>query len=1486
MAVSDERVRVLADVLSSATDDGVAARLVSGVLQAADAPPLSPVCPGPRDPDAALVAAAFLDASDVMVGLAWSARTALTLYDAHEGWSGGVDELEEEQARDLVVRVGALSAVAVSLHADPHRGLARLLDSPAGRSLLYVMGSVELLLSRGTAFEPVEPGVMGELIDVHGDVLEELWDAVRTAGGRVEGARDVVSDVAAALEDAAEAVGDRIEDIAEAVRAVLPELDGGRAAWAAEARRERVYGLLVGRLLAERDGLSAPQAATQARPAPPSVDLAPLKATLARQRDQRDAVATELSAAKRRRRQLSDQLAQSTRRARPSGTPTAAPVPGPDLEREAVAHTARSVRDAQAALRQAHAARSRLRKPAGTTAGDRPHLSRARDRVAECTAAVAAVKQRQAAIQQARHAQAEASGRRRRELETRRAQVLGRQRAVAQSLLSAQRRRTELLAHRDQPQTAAPMPRPTARPTPRVDIRQHAILRGELLRARAQVVTARADASRRRQQLRTLRPPRAPASGRAVADSGRARSAVQALEQAVVATRERIETALQARRSHTEQLRARLAQARAQAAENGPLQATLAERRRRLATRRYANHRALAKAAARPAPVARPVPDTLTPERREQLEDVIFDANQALHRARWGLSRASSAQAEGAPEPPDAPDHRHIHRILKGAQAQVASAERAVEAVRARQQAAADARRSALSAVIGQRETLLRSLGSARRRRDQLRGDRKTVGPRQRAVKTRLAQHRGPTLRAHPRESDGVSAAAALLDTTLQAVIAAQEALATTAARGGSLPPLPEPRAPRTPLDLRGLGKRVRKAEKAVARLQARRDAALAALAALRAPLEAEHTRLTDRKKEAAATCSMSIELRAAARSRMDEVRRRLTELRTQLAATPAEPPDPTTGPREAVDAAGQARAEAHRRLSTALDAREALPGAPQAGDVPLLAEASRLASEERRAQVAAADAAVVTARSRRDRHVELRRRLEALHTQRTRSAAESAKQTEARDTLAEARKVAAAKTQTTRARLSALQVPDLDVSELLLMRELVAAAATALTEARTHLENRPEPDDPPTRPPAPDTAALTRRLSRARKVFAKYEKAARVVEGRRDQAYVSLRREHHAALSAARPARRLSALRRRKAALERALTARRERISALQPKPAAAAEVDAALGPAVEAARKQLAEARETLGQRVSAVAEVRGEMTRAKARHAQLDDRIDEIDARLARWTRRKRRASRAIEKLKARQEAAATPAPPPPGAPLAPPPPPAPGVPVVSAPAPPPPSVVSVAPPSIELASDPPSIDPPSVPPPQVPGGASETEAGKSSVQSLLARIAARRQARSRPAPPRRESDSGSVPPPMVPGLRTATAQQPGPPPPPPVASKPAASRLPATSPSVPPPLVPPSPSVPPPAPTPPAAAPPPSPAPPVAGPPPPAAPPPPVMGPPAGPPPPLAGPPAPEHIRPTGCSYEQVRVVVPVHIADVHIRAEQGSAAQADLTAHDL
>ena len=1408
MAGTDEPVRVLGDVLSTATDDGVAARLVMGVLHAVDAPSLSSVCPGPREHEPALAAAAFLDASALSVGLAWSARTALTLYDAHEGWSSGVDELEEEQGRDLVVRVAALAAVAVNLHASPDRGLAQLLDSTAGRSLLYVLSSVELLLSRGTAFEPVEPGVMADLLDVFGEAVDETLDAVAAAGGQVSGARGLVDQVAAAIEDAAEAVGDRIEDIAEAVRTALPQLDGGREEWASEARDQRVYGLLVGRLLAERDGVSAPRAAAvpskggTAQPAAqPTADLAPLREERARLVAQRGAVERELSGARARRRQM----AGPGPKPRPRSVRPAEAAVVPQALGDAVRRAAQEVRQAGHDLRAAAAARRSLRAPGGAPPARNTEALRAGIAVKRGEAAVGALKQRRDVLMQHRaatqaqearqRAEAEATDarrraadqrrraaakaadhqrrateqRRRRQLEASRTRALAERTGVAQRLQSAKARRARMLATHNASGAPTPAATPGAAVMPsRADVRRHAILRGELLRGRARVVTARADASRRMQAVRALRAPPPPTRTDTIEVPVAKRAVVQAAE-ALTAVQARLHAAQQARRSHTEQLRAHLLRSKARHVQIAPLKKSAAERRRRLATQRYANHRSLERSAARTPPIPREIPDTLTPERREQLEDVIFDANQALHRGRWALSRARAAQAEGGPAPPEAPDHRHIHRILLGARPQVASAERAVASVRARFKAAADARRTALVEVSNRRNQLLRALGSARRRRDDLRADRKTTGPRQRDVAERLAQH----AKAPPPALDRtqINAATAQLDTTLSAAVVAQEALASTAARGGSLPSLPEPRAPRTPLNLSALSKVVRKTDKAVRRLQSRRAAALAELAVLRAPLEVEHTRLVDLRTEACATLETYRQIKSAAHSRASEVRARLAKLRTAQSAPPQPPPDPTDVPRQALAEAQEARAGSHRALTAALQAHEALQAAPEAGDRLVIAEATRHACGEYRAKVAAADAAVVAARGRQTRHHALTANLAVLRTQREQATTARSEQARQRDAAQTAQAEAAARTEAARARMATPAAPPAEDPELTLMRELTAVSAAALAEARTLLVKQPDADDPPTRPPAPDTTALTRRLSRARKVYAKYEKLAREVETRRDGAYVALRREHYAALSGARPTRRLTALRRRRSALDRALVARRERIATLQPTPASVPTIDPSLREAVTTIQAQLFKAREAMGQGVSAVAEVRGEMSRAKSGKDQLDGRIDEIDAGLARWTRRHRRAQRAIDRLRAQKKSAQAPTAPPPVTPLAPPPPPAPGVPVIGTP-PPPVLGVSVPPPTVvpamvEIAADPPSFEPPSAPPPTVPMPTSSGDEGpgKSSVQSLLARIAAQRQARKRPTPPRRDPDGGSVPPPMIPGLGTATTQPTGPPPPPP-------------------------------------------------------------------------------------------------------------------------
>ena len=127
---------------------------------------------------------------------------------AHESWSGGVDDLESEQSRDLVARIAALAALATGLDDDPQQGLAQLLDDPIGRALVTTFVAIEIVLARGTAFEPVEPGVVADDVSAMDELVDTVLEQIDAAGGRGTAARALLPDLLTALDDAAESLSD------------------------------------------------------------------------------------------------------------------------------------------------------------------------------------------------------------------------------------------------------------------------------------------------------------------------------------------------------------------------------------------------------------------------------------------------------------------------------------------------------------------------------------------------------------------------------------------------------------------------------------------------------------------------------------------------------------------------------------------------------------------------------------------------------------------------------------------------------------------------------------------------------------------------------------------------------------------------------------------------------------------------------------------------------------------------------------------------------------------------------------------------------------------------------------------------------------------------------------------------------------------------------------------------------------------------------
>ena len=1430
-----------------------AVALIERVLTATDSPGIDGLCADrPLDSPGA-VAAALLDAGPTLMGVASSPRTALALYDAHESWSGGVDDIEADQARDLVARVGALAAWAVQLETDPWRGLERLLDDPVGRALLTLFAAIEVVLSRGTAFEPVERGVLSGDVAAQDALIEQVLQDIQAAGAKADGARDILGDLVDALEGLVESLGDHIEDIAEAVRSTLPELAGGREEWAEEARSLRIYGLVAARMVlgpAAHEATAAPE---------PTVDRAPLEQRRATATTQHASIQVALTAARARRRSLQDERDNLLRHGPSDPLP---PPPAAALSphwNEAVERTARALAESTAQHLRAEQARASLSPPgprspqqsAESSDALRAAVQHHQHEVRQLRTRIAAA---QAAAQATAQATAQAAAVRLSELKsrhdagrTRRAAVESQLRELRKTRSSHRVERTRLTERRAH-RPAAPRPAEVLT-SPAISVRERAILRGKTLRCRARVVSARAELAEKERTHTPSAPPPAPSPAHRP-DPRSIGERIAQLEGTIERLQRRRAEMLDAAEARLAALKDQMRALQARRRSAGEARHRARGVRQRIVAERNTARDAREQAAARPLPTAQPIPDALTTERRERLEDLIIEAGHRLHRARWAHDRALACHQNDRPEVPDAPEHHHIFRRLERARTRHEGAEAAVSEVRTRIGGVRAARESILQQVQQRGAQIRQQLQRVRTRRQKGDEAREKLGQRVADVRARIGQLVPPDDTPPP----SLLHAQAAVQQARSAVEAAEANLHAAVGRGASLPLPPEPVVGRKTVDIAPLRAVLAEAEAAHRAAQERKEALLAAIEAQRLPLLEARTALQERAARIRGELGASRTRQQTDQQRHGEVVARSAALRQAL-STPAPPlHDHSAAAQSRFEetCTAQGNAAELEALCTAVlhEHQQTIPAAPAARpDLRDQLQMARLAHE-----LATAAVAEVEARLQRSSSLEDRLQKTQQSRQKLQPALEHARG--ARTAPSEAHSALRTRMDSVRARMDALAPANAeDDPSLPLLRELATAAASTLEAARTRLDTVAPLPDPPTHPPDPRPAATKRREAAAAAV-AEREAAARAVEQQRDAAYIALRQEHLNALQAARPTRRLLATQRRRDALQRAKATRKARREELVGPAQEVAPVPDALRTAVEKCRADIAQARERLGERVAAVAEARSKAARDRAQHSAHEEQLEKIDESLARWTRRVRRAEQSVAGLRKKIAAAQqdtdagetaidTPAAPPPAlapppAPLGPPPallapPPAPGMPAVPAPpptafpsapgredtlldaadhsaeapsmvalpaplggppppppgvptravVPPPPGIRPAAsadgpsnapapPPTIpvprtpERAVDPPSIEPPAIPsamgadpsdgtPPPVP----------SSVQSLLARIAAKRQSRPGSTP---ASDNRSSPPPLVPGTRTQSAS--GPPSLPPIGSSPPA------------------------------------------------------------------------------------------------------------------
>ncbi|MBO87470.1 MAG: hypothetical protein CL927_19145 [Deltaproteobacteria bacterium] len=1219
-----EAVQAFREWVASTSGAHPAPEMVQAVLSAVEAFPVESPAPGHASDGPCLAAAALLDTGPTIVGLAASPRTALALYDAHESWSGDVSDLEAEQARDLVARVACLAAVAAGLDDDPERGLAQLLDHPAGRALVNVFVAIEIVLARGTAFEPVEPGVITDAVSTMDEVVSEALEALGAAGGRSAEARILLPNLLEALEDVADSLADQIEEIAEAVRTHLPEQAGDRAGWQAEARDLRIYGLLVARITS---GVSAEQTAPSVESTSPAMDVEPIRARLQETLARRDTLATAVEHARSRHASLQqDQTALQTRR--PTAAPVAASTPSADpMLQDAVDDALGALQRAQQQLAQQETRLTEHQPPAerASTKGGRTDAAQATVAQAESRVAALQVRieeaqqQQQSAVEQQAHLNEQLQRMQERQAATRTALEHHRsERAALQAQITA----THNARDRNKPAS-----KERKHGTRSISVRERAILRGTVLRARAQAVSARTELATKERSLKAGPPPSA-APNRPAIDIEGIRSRITACESEIQRLQKAIAAQRKARTNRIQVLQTRLEQAQAQRSTLASSRQGARGRRKRHAKNLASTRKAHAKAADRPEPVSQEVVETLTPEARESLDDAVFEAINRLHRARWTLNRANDTYRTEQPKQPEAPEHAHIHRALEQARKTVALADDAVTEIRSRLDAAITTQRSAIARIEAQRLPRTNRLETLRTLRAELASSRQTTTDAQQDRTTRLSALVVPA--PWPENPPSVLVAQrADLGTLREAVAAARDTLNTITEQGARLPPPPEPRADRVSIDLSSLRKAVLQAERSLQQTEARKARLMAQLAELRAPLAAEHRVLTDRKKRLAKTLHRFQKRRAAGQRRLGGLQDRRATTHEALQKPQPPLPDLISEPSATRDAATVALETARATLQERSIAERVLRDTPPAGAAdPMPAQE---ATAQARVVVEICTAAVADVESRIARSIDLTARHKEATSQREALVPQVADARERRADVVSAQSDLAPKIAPLRASIAALKPAAISEDPaLIVLRQVTQATGEAVEAARSATAALSGPPDPPTVPP--DQRAQLKRIRKAKaKAVQKLEAAARKIETRRDRGYVTLRQEHRVALEQARPKRKLQALRRRRQALERARKARLDRKTSLVAVLSEVISVPAELQSRVTCTAADVQNAREVLGQSITQVANLRSEMSRRTEAHRAHEDALEVIDEALARWTRRSRRTERAIQKLR---------------------------------------------------------------------------------------------------------------------------------------------------------------------------------------------------------------------------------------------------------------
>ena len=197
--------------------------------------------------------AALLDGGTLFVGVATSARTALSLHTAHVEWASGVLDLEHEHGRDAIIRLVGLGLVAEGLcEGDCDAAAAGFVATESGRAALIWFSVVEIILGFGTTDECVEADKILALLDTFFEEAILAWSEFSSERALAR-ARIIVNnwtDLLCPVVTAAAALADPIAELFTEVLGDEPPADID--ALRAEAAQMSIYCSLVARHLGEQ----------------------------------------------------------------------------------------------------------------------------------------------------------------------------------------------------------------------------------------------------------------------------------------------------------------------------------------------------------------------------------------------------------------------------------------------------------------------------------------------------------------------------------------------------------------------------------------------------------------------------------------------------------------------------------------------------------------------------------------------------------------------------------------------------------------------------------------------------------------------------------------------------------------------------------------------------------------------------------------------------------------------------------------------------------------------------------------------------------------------------------------------------------------------------------------------------------------------------------------------------------------------------------